>query len=401
MYLFGETIFSSCPHESNCRLTTILALIALFFQVLVAIILLREWKATKSSYTRFLAVVRTIHIFYNLLGLVIGEFRTFFPRKTVICYGIIRYLGDYACGVTFCGQISFICIESFSIVYAFNGQYNIMCRKVGFHDNTLWQKFSFAIFAVNSFTIFITLNYALISRNEAIDLWYVFDEKLKEYLKTHYAILAFGGSKQYMLFIFLTFIMIIFINIGFVIGEFRTFLPRKTMICYGVVRFIGDYACGFSVCIFISFICVETFSIVYAFNGQYNIMCRKVGFHENNCIQKFSFIILAANSLTVFITLSFALIPRNEAINLCHNCLSFLHGHGRHFCHRGGFFHHDPWFHDFYFPPRNIIIRKNYEPIGPCLNKLCPDNYTCFKDECYSDEIFSRILSRRRFIYIP
>lgn len=89
-----------------------------------------------------------------------------------------------------------------------------MCRKVGFHDNTLWQKFSFAIFAVNSFTIFITLNYALISRNEAIDLWYVFDEKLKEYLKTHYAILAFGGSKQYMLFIFLTFIMIIFINIG-------------------------------------------------------------------------------------------------------------------------------------------------------------------------------------------
>uniref|UniRef100_A0A0N5BBT2 Cytochrome b561 domain-containing protein n=1 Tax=Strongyloides papillosus TaxID=174720 RepID=A0A0N5BBT2_STREA len=100
MYLFTETILSSCPHEDYCRLMTILSLIALFFQTIVAFTLIKEWKTTKSDYTKFLTVIRTIHVFYNLLGSTIGEFRLFLPRKTAVCHGIIRFFGDYACGLS-------------------------------------------------------------------------------------------------------------------------------------------------------------------------------------------------------------------------------------------------------------------------------------------------------------
>uniref|UniRef100_A0A0K0EPB4 G_PROTEIN_RECEP_F1_2 domain-containing protein n=1 Tax=Strongyloides stercoralis TaxID=6248 RepID=A0A0K0EPB4_STRER len=131
MYLFTKTVFSSCPNEAYCRYMTILGLFTLFVQIFVAFMLLKEWKKTKSSYARFLAVVRTFHIFMNLLCFVIGEIRTLLPRKTIICYGIIRYLGDYGCSISLSLIILLILFELFAVVYAFNGQYNIMCRKGG------------------------------------------------------------------------------------------------------------------------------------------------------------------------------------------------------------------------------------------------------------------------------
>uniref|UniRef100_A0A0K0EX82 G-protein coupled receptors family 1 profile domain-containing protein n=1 Tax=Strongyloides venezuelensis TaxID=75913 RepID=A0A0K0EX82_STRVS len=212
MYLFTETILSSCPHEDYCRLMTILSLIALFFQTIVAFTLINDWKKTKSEYTKFLTVVRTIHIFYTLLGSTIGEFRFFLPRKTAICHGVIRFFGDYSCGISLNLLLTFISVESFSVVYAFNGQYNIICRKVKFHENNLFQLASFGLFIIIIIGIFICLNFALISRNEAIDLWYISDGELNLYLKKEYALLAFGGQKQYLLFIVLFFIALNFIN---------------------------------------------------------------------------------------------------------------------------------------------------------------------------------------------
>uniref|UniRef100_A0A0N5CIU3 7TM_GPCR_Srx domain-containing protein n=1 Tax=Strongyloides papillosus TaxID=174720 RepID=A0A0N5CIU3_STREA len=139
MYLFTETILSSCPHEDYCRIMTILSLIALFFQTIVAFTLIKEWKTTKSEYTKFLTIIRTIHIFYNLLGSTIGEFRVFLPKLTSVCHGVIRFFGDYACGVSFNLFLMFLFVETFSVVYGFNGQYNIICRKVKFHENNLFQ----------------------------------------------------------------------------------------------------------------------------------------------------------------------------------------------------------------------------------------------------------------------
>uniref|UniRef100_A0A0K0DZ05 G-protein coupled receptors family 1 profile domain-containing protein n=1 Tax=Strongyloides stercoralis TaxID=6248 RepID=A0A0K0DZ05_STRER len=209
MYLFTKTILSSCPHEDYCCTMTVLALLTLIIQIVVAVMLLKEWKTTKSSYAKFLTVVRTCHVFYTFFCFVIGEIRTLFPRKTIICYGIIRYLGDYGCGVLFHLVLTFLLVEIYSVVYAFNGQYNIMCRKVGFYDNTYIQKTSFIIFGINNLIVFIILNFALLSRKEAITLWYTFDKTMQIYLKEHYAIIGYGGSKDYLLLILVLFVTII------------------------------------------------------------------------------------------------------------------------------------------------------------------------------------------------
>uniref|UniRef100_A0A0N4Z4W2 G_PROTEIN_RECEP_F1_2 domain-containing protein n=1 Tax=Parastrongyloides trichosuri TaxID=131310 RepID=A0A0N4Z4W2_PARTI len=105
MYLFTKTFLSNCPDEEYCYVITILGVIVLIVQISVSVLLLREWKTTKSPYTKFLAIVRTLHIFYTLLAMVIGGFRTFLPRLTVICYGLIRYVDDIGCGLSFVGLI--------------------------------------------------------------------------------------------------------------------------------------------------------------------------------------------------------------------------------------------------------------------------------------------------------
>uniref|UniRef100_A0AAF5DR64 Serpentine receptor class gamma n=1 Tax=Strongyloides stercoralis TaxID=6248 RepID=A0AAF5DR64_STRER len=225
MYLFTKTVFSSCPNEAYCRYMTILGLFTLFVQIFVAFMLLKEWKKTKSSYARFLAVVRTFHIFMNLLCFVIGEIRTLLPRKTIICYGIIRYLGDYGCSISLSLIILLILFELFAVVYAFNGQYNIMCRKVGFYDNTLIQNINFIIFIINSSVAFFILNFSLLSREEGINLWYTSDKTMKLYLKEYHAIITYGGAKDYLLFIF-----ILFVAFPIIASGIHYFIIIKTMI---------------------------------------------------------------------------------------------------------------------------------------------------------------------------
>uniref|UniRef100_A0AAF5DEX8 G-protein coupled receptors family 1 profile domain-containing protein n=1 Tax=Strongyloides stercoralis TaxID=6248 RepID=A0AAF5DEX8_STRER len=204
MYLFLNTFFSQCPDEFYCKLLTIMASISLFCQIFSAIFLFKKYKRKKNEYIKFLLIVRSCHIFYNILGSYIGEFRTFLPRYTIICYGLIRYLGDIACSISGSLFLSLAIAEGFCIIYAFNGQYNIIIREVRFHENNKLQWLSIFLMIIYFFLFFITFSLGTIPREEAIKNIYMVDNELKKYINGSFTIIAFGGSKTYMFNIYLT-----------------------------------------------------------------------------------------------------------------------------------------------------------------------------------------------------
>ncbi|CEF70809.1 Hypothetical protein SRAE_X000013950 [Strongyloides ratti] len=149
-------------------------------------------------------------IFYQF-QIIFGEVRTFFPRKTVICYGLVRFFGDEACQISTILMI-YVMIEFFFILYALNGQYNTICRKTSFHDNNSIQIFSFL-----SLTIMIILFFALfmlsyISRDEAISQIYMNYNDTKAFVNDSYAIAACGESKMNFFMGVMIVSLIFFIN---------------------------------------------------------------------------------------------------------------------------------------------------------------------------------------------
>uniref|UniRef100_A0A0K0FHR6 G_PROTEIN_RECEP_F1_2 domain-containing protein n=1 Tax=Strongyloides venezuelensis TaxID=75913 RepID=A0A0K0FHR6_STRVS len=100
MYLFTETIFSQCPRENYCVWMSILGIILFPIQVSLVALLINRFRSTKSEYIQFLAFFRIISVFLFTIQTVVVEIRTFFPRKTIICYGLVRFLGDTFCQIS-------------------------------------------------------------------------------------------------------------------------------------------------------------------------------------------------------------------------------------------------------------------------------------------------------------
>uniref|UniRef100_A0A0K0G614 G_PROTEIN_RECEP_F1_2 domain-containing protein n=1 Tax=Strongyloides venezuelensis TaxID=75913 RepID=A0A0K0G614_STRVS len=154
MYLFTKTIFSQCPNEGYCITMTILSIIAMIVQLTLVFYLIKNYKRSNNDYIKFLTFTKiATTIVYTFVSIFI-EVKTFFPRKIIACYGLVRYFGNYGCGFSMSLIIPAILFECLFILYAFNGQFNTLCRKKKFHQNNLIQKLSFALTVSYSLTIF-------------------------------------------------------------------------------------------------------------------------------------------------------------------------------------------------------------------------------------------------------
>uniref|UniRef100_A0A0K0FHR7 Serpentine receptor class gamma n=1 Tax=Strongyloides venezuelensis TaxID=75913 RepID=A0A0K0FHR7_STRVS len=97
MYLFFDTIFSQCPNENYCIVLSIMSIIVLILQISLIIYVLKFYRSNESDYIKFLIFLKILSTIVYTFHSIFGEIRTFFPRKTFICYGIIRFFGDKAC----------------------------------------------------------------------------------------------------------------------------------------------------------------------------------------------------------------------------------------------------------------------------------------------------------------
>lgn len=100
MYLFTKTIFSQCPNEVYCIWMSILSIILFPLQIGLIIFLVKQYKCTKNEFYQFLMIVKISTTIFYQFQIIFGEVRTFFPRKTVICYGLVRFFGDEACQIS-------------------------------------------------------------------------------------------------------------------------------------------------------------------------------------------------------------------------------------------------------------------------------------------------------------
>uniref|UniRef100_A0A0K0EB75 G-protein coupled receptors family 1 profile domain-containing protein n=1 Tax=Strongyloides stercoralis TaxID=6248 RepID=A0A0K0EB75_STRER len=111
------------------------------------------------------------------------------------------------------------------------------------------------------------------------------------------------------------FVIFIFYIFQFVFGEIRTLFPRKTVICYGLSRFFGETGCKITLTILMTYVLIEFFFILYALNGQYNTICKKTSFHENNKLQKISLFSILIFTIAFFSMFMLSFISREEAIS--------------------------------------------------------------------------------------
>uniref|UniRef100_A0A0N5CIW1 Uncharacterized protein n=1 Tax=Strongyloides papillosus TaxID=174720 RepID=A0A0N5CIW1_STREA len=70
------------------------------------------------------------------------------------------------------------------------------------------------------------------------------------------------------------------------------------------------------------------------------------------------------------------------------------HGHRHGYCY-GGF---GPCPYPYWGGPGGwnpyAFANATYGPIMSCINNNCPDGYTCFRNQCYMNEIFQRAIDR-------
>uniref|UniRef100_A0A0N5CIL0 G_PROTEIN_RECEP_F1_2 domain-containing protein n=1 Tax=Strongyloides papillosus TaxID=174720 RepID=A0A0N5CIL0_STREA len=196
MYLFTETIFSQCPHENYCVWMSILGIILFPIQVSLAAFLISHYKNTKSEYIQFMAFFRIISAFLFTFQSIVVEIRTFFPRKTIICYGLVRFLGDTFCQLSLVCAMVYIMLEFCIILFAFNGQYNNICRKTGFYNNNWIQNTSFFIFFITIVAYFTLFMFSFIPREEGISKLYMKHNDMKAFANGSYIIVAIGESKE-------------------------------------------------------------------------------------------------------------------------------------------------------------------------------------------------------------
>uniref|UniRef100_A0A0N5CFL5 7TM_GPCR_Srx domain-containing protein n=1 Tax=Strongyloides papillosus TaxID=174720 RepID=A0A0N5CFL5_STREA len=114
-------------------------------QLTLVFYLVKNYKRSNNDYIKFLTFTKiAATIVYTYVSIVI-EVRSFFPRKVIACYGLIRFVDRYGCRISMAFIIPAILCECLFILYAFNGQFNTLCRKKNFHQNNLVQKLSFAL----------------------------------------------------------------------------------------------------------------------------------------------------------------------------------------------------------------------------------------------------------------
>uniref|UniRef100_A0A0K0FAX9 G-protein coupled receptors family 1 profile domain-containing protein n=1 Tax=Strongyloides venezuelensis TaxID=75913 RepID=A0A0K0FAX9_STRVS len=161
---------------------------------------------------------------------IFGELRTFFPRKLVACYGFMRFFGDSGCQITLSLLFVYVMLELALILYAFNGQFNNLCRKKNFHQNNLVQKLSFSLFLLSSVALLITYTFIFGSRKEVVLDILSKHEDLQFLIDNNYAIAGIVDSNMNVTIL------------SFVFGSifYLTFIVHYLYVLFKMLKFVRE-----------------------------------------------------------------------------------------------------------------------------------------------------------------
>uniref|UniRef100_A0A0K0G5K7 G_PROTEIN_RECEP_F1_2 domain-containing protein n=1 Tax=Strongyloides venezuelensis TaxID=75913 RepID=A0A0K0G5K7_STRVS len=228
MYLFAKTIFSQCPNESYCIVLSILNIILIIVQLILIFYLVTNYKKSNNDYIKFLTFNKIFSFTVFLFISIFGEIKTFFPRKVVACYGLIRLVGDTGCQITISITIPFIMVECLFILYAFNGQYNTLCRKKKFHQNSLIQRLSFTLFFLCVLTVYVTLYLSYSPREKIISNVISTHEDIKFLTNNNYSFTGVVDAKRITFLIgsasMLTFYVNYIVHYAYIFNKMLKFL---------------------------------------------------------------------------------------------------------------------------------------------------------------------------------